>query len=152
MNFSNAQQVKEVFEEVYTDIFKTRFWGLPIANHLLSVQVVGLRETDDFYTFSLITPWMLNQIAVPKREEVDVRAVEGMRLDELGKLGKFFVANVFSPMDKFTSMEIAIKAGEKQAEQLFVRIANENNDEPQDKSRREFFRKMIPIPKEPDVN
>lgn len=144
MNFSNAQQVRKTFEEVYTDIFKARFWGLPVANHQLFVQVIGLRETKDFYTFSLVTPWMLNQIAIPKKEDVNLRVIEGMRVDQLDKLGRFFVTNVISPMDRFSSMEMAIKRAERLAEQLFARISNADNDQPRDNSRREFFRKIIP--------
>ncbi|MFQ5631946.1 MAG: [NiFe]-hydrogenase assembly chaperone HybE [bacterium] len=143
MHFSNTQQLKQTFEEVYTDIFKTRFWGLPIANHHLTVQVIGLRETDDFYTFSLVTPWMLNQVAVPKHEEVDARPIEGMRLDKLDRLGSFYVTNAISPMDIFGNMDMAIEEGEKLAEQLFARISNENDEQPEDKSRREFFQKII---------
>jgi [NiFe] hydrogenase assembly HybE family chaperone len=128
MNFSDSQDVRKTFEKVYTEIFITRFWDLPITNHLLSVQVVGLRETEDFYTFCLITPWMLNEIAVPKKEELVDRAIEGMRVDELEKLGKFFVKNVISPMDRFRSMEMAVARGEKLAEQLFSRLSAENSN------------------------
>ena len=124
MQFSNAQQLRQAFEEVYTDIFKTRFWGLPIANHHLTVQVVGLRETDDFYSFSLVTPWMLNQVAVPKREDVDARAVEGMRLDNLERLGDFYVINAISPMDIFGNMAMDIEEGGKLSEQIFARLSN----------------------------
>ncbi|MFQ5752640.1 MAG: [NiFe]-hydrogenase assembly chaperone HybE [bacterium] len=144
MRFSNAPEVKQAFEEVYTQIFKTRFWGLPITNHRLSVQVVGLRETTDFYTFSLITPWMLNQVAVPKKEVETEAIVDGMRLDHLQGLGQFFVTNVVSPMNRFKSMEIAIRKGERQAEQLFARISNENKEKLEEISRRDFFLKVRP--------
>lgn len=142
MNFSDTSDVKKAFEEVYTEIYKTRFWGLPITNHHLSVQVVGLRETNNFYTFCLVTPWMLNQIAVPKKEDVKVGAVEGMRVDQLKRLGKFFVSNVISPMDRFTNMKEAIKEGEQQADELFSKISNKNREQTKEFSRRDFFRKI----------
>ncbi|MFQ5638183.1 MAG: [NiFe]-hydrogenase assembly chaperone HybE [bacterium] len=144
MNFSSALEVKKAFEEVYTVIFKTSFLGLPVANHDLSVRVVGLRETNDFYTFCLITPWMLNQIAVPKKEDVDVRLVEEMREDYLEHLGTFYVSNVISPMDKVRNMERAIRKGEKLADELFANICDKNINQSQEMSRRDFFRKMSP--------
>lgn len=48
---------------------------------------------------------MLNQIVVPKKEDVNVQVVEGMRVDQLNNLGKFFVTNVVSPMIRFTNIE-----------------------------------------------
>jgi [NiFe] hydrogenase assembly HybE family chaperone len=142
MHFSDAQQLKKAFQEVYTEIFKNRFWGLPIANHRLSIQVTGLRETNDFYTFCLVTPWMLNKIVVPKKEDIDLQKVKGMRLDQLDRLGKFWVANVISPMDRFINIEEAIKEGEIHAESLFADISNDKEEQPEDISRRDFFRKM----------
>jgi hypothetical protein len=142
MYFSDAQQLKKAFEEVYTEIFKNRFWGLPIANHRLSIQVTGLRETNDFYTFCLVTPWMLNKIVVPKKEDIDHQKVKGMRLDQLDRLGKFWVVNVISPMDKFINIEEAIKEGEIHAERLFADISNDKEEQPEDISRKDFFRKI----------
>ncbi|MFQ5865897.1 MAG: [NiFe]-hydrogenase assembly chaperone HybE [bacterium] len=144
MNFSDISDVKKAFEEVYTEIYKTRFWDLPITNHRLAVQVVGLKETNDFYTFCLITPWMLNKIAVAKKEDVNVDEIKGMRLDQLEQLGRFWVTNVISPMDGFTSMEEAVEEGEIQAERLFSEISHEDKQPPRDLSRRDFFRKMSP--------
>ncbi len=141
MRFSDADELKKAFEKVYTEIFVTRFWGLPITNHALTVQVVGLRESDDFYTFSLVTPWMLNQIAVAKTEDACARTLEGMRVDEMKTLGKFFVRNVLSPMDRFRSMEMAVERGEKLAEELFSRLSAENGDSPKTDLQSNSFRK-----------
>ncbi|MFQ5605285.1 MAG: [NiFe]-hydrogenase assembly chaperone HybE [bacterium] len=140
MNFSSSQEVKKIFEEVYIDIFKTRFSGLPVVNNVLSVKVIGLRDTEDFYTFSLITPWMLNKIAVPKKGDVKVRSIAGMRVDQLERLGEFYIANVISPMDRFKSMERAIRKAERLAEELFAEISKENNGQHHDISR-DFFPK-----------
>ena len=139
MNFLNAREVEETFQTVYEDIYQTRFLGLPIVNSLLSVKVVGIRETEDFYSFCLITPWMINKILVLKRDDVNIHLPEEMRMDQLEKLGKFYLINVFSPTDKFTSMQKAIIEGEKLAEKLYVNILEENNDQPQNASRREFL-------------
>jgi hypothetical protein len=110
---------------------------------MLSVKVVGIRETADFYSFSLITPWMLNNIVVMKNGDMHIRLNEDMRVDQLQKLGKFYIINVFSPMDRFCNMESAIHAGEKLAEKLYCDILEKNNDQAQNASRREFFHNII---------
>lgn len=144
MLFSNPLQLKQAFEEVYQGIYRTRFAGLPIANPLLSVQVVGLQETEGFYTFALITPWMLNQVVVPRSEDVDPSALQGMRQDEIETLGTFFVKNVYSPMHQFVCMEDAIEAAEQLAEQLYRAISAPPPDQANGQSRRDFFRKFMP--------
>ena len=130
MKFLNAKQVKKAFEKTYMEIFKTRFYGLPIVNQHLSIKVVGLKETEDFYSFCLITPWMLNKIVVLKKKDKDTNIPDGMRVDQIEKLGEFFVTNVISPLSKFKDMERAIKAGERNAEQLFLKISCKENEQP----------------------
>lgn len=142
MFFTDAKQIKEVFEQVYSDIYRNRFGDLPIANHLLSVQVVGLRETPEVYTFCLVTPWMVNKIVIPKKEDITNPVFDDMRLDKLEQLGEFYVANVISPMDRFQNMEEAVEAAEKYAQEIFSQASGEGTGQQKELTRRDFFKKM----------
>jgi hypothetical protein len=133
MSWSNGAEIRSAFETEYGRIYEERFAGLPIVNPVLSVRVVGVRETDDFFTFSLLTPWMLNQIAVPKRAEAAPRLAGSMRQDQLEPLGEFYVKNVVSPMSRFRSMEVAVRRAESEAERLFRRLSREVAEDRQER-------------------
>lgn len=146
MKFKDVEEVGQVFEEFYSATYRERFSGLPIVNQALSVRVVGLRETDEVFTFCLVTPWMLNQVFIPKEDGASVPGDQGMRLDEVSGLGRFFVGNVESPMDRFLDMEMAIEVAEKCAEELFAKFTGETPDDLEDSSRREALLKIVPHP------
>jgi hypothetical protein len=133
MKWSDTAEVRRAFETEYGRIYEERFAGLPIVNPVLSVRVVGVRETDDFLTFSLLTPWMLNQIAVPKRAEAAPRLARLMRQDRLDRLGDFYVKNVLSPMSRFRSMEVAVRRAESEAERLYRSLSREVAEDQQER-------------------
>jgi hypothetical protein len=133
MKWSESAEVRSAFETEYGRIYEERFAGLPIVNPVLSVRVVGVRETHDFFAFSLLTPWMLNQIAVPKRAESAPPGAGSMRRDRLEPLGEFYVRNVVSPMSRFSSMEVAIRRAESEAERLFRRLSREVAEDRQER-------------------
>jgi [NiFe] hydrogenase assembly HybE family chaperone len=144
MVYSDAADVRIRFIDFYTDVLNKSFMDLPITNHRLQVKIVGLQETDKFYSFCLITPWMMNSVVVPKQEPANTDQFEKMRLDHNEHLGKFYVTNIVSPMSKFKEMEGAIKSAEIHAKKLFEKIQGKEDSKINKISRRDFVQKLKP--------
>lgn len=137
------------FEDVFSDIAKTRMADVPILNHALSVKALGFQKVafgnHSMTIGALITPWFLNLIAISD-DEADL-ATHGQAVTEtvaLGlpggafdflvsdepALGRYAACSLFSPMFEFKDQETVIAVAEASlAEVLNSETAHEAGDE-----------------------
>lgn len=122
-------------EEVFTKIQAERMDGVPILNPRLKVEAVGTRDWNGDWLSVLITPWFINLMLVPGKEE---RAAAWARLalgssvphqlpagrfdfliGEEASLGRFQMCSLFSPVLELEDQEAARLAAQAALEALF---------------------------------
>jgi len=119
-------------EIVFRDIAATRMAGLPILNPALDVAAVGFRYWQDAWYGVLVTPWFMNLIALPDRDDELVELGSGTRRTRFlpsgeyeflsareDALGAYWSASLVSPMSQFADMAGAVAVAEAVLETLF---------------------------------
>ena len=152
--------VETRFEAVFSEIERTRMADVPILNPRLSVRALGFRHVGDDWIGALITPWFLNLVLVPTRQEAFAavplgetvrRALPGGRfpfiVGEEASLGRFAMCSLFSPVLEFTDQEAAEVAAEAALTEIFA--AQEAAPPPPDRLMDALARGEIRPPVEP---
>jgi [NiFe] hydrogenase assembly HybE family chaperone len=157
------------FETVFRDIAATRMAGLAILNPALDVAAVGFRYWRDAWYGVLVTPWFMNLIALPDRDDELVELGSGTRRTRAlpsgeyeflsaheDALGAYWSASLVSPMSQFADMAGAVAVAESVLETVFKPEATEAAAQPetppasiqarmeQPVSRRGFFSALLP--------
>ncbi len=143
--------------------------GLAILNPDLDVAAVGFRHWQDAWYGVLVTPWFMNLVAIPDRDEEledlgsgtrRTRALPSGEYEFLSAqedaLGAYWSASLVSPMSQFADMAGAIAVAEAVLETVFRPEAAEAVAQPeappasiqarmeQPVSRRCFFSALLP--------
>ncbi len=126
-----AEEVVGRLESCFAAIGATRMEGVPILNAALRVKAVGTCDWQGFWLSALITPWFLNLMLLPRREEEDLPlgskrsfafpagSFEFIRGREEA-LGGYWMCSLFSPVLEFTDQEAAEATAAAALEELFT--------------------------------
>ena len=111
--------IVETFEACFQSIRETRMAGVPILNEALEVRLLGLRDWEDNWLATLLTPWFMNLILIPETSDgTPVRAgskrifrfpsgpYEFIRGEE-AETGPYWMCSLFSPVFEFSDQETA---------------------------------------------
>ena len=123
--------------------------GLPVHNARLRIEPVGFREFDDAYVGVMVTPWSMNIVLLPQdpkalphnalggsRQVVFPSGGYGFIAGRMDGVGHLETCSLFSPMDEFDDMDVAIMAAHSAMEGLFT---PEKPDEKKQPTRRFLF-------------
>ncbi|HYN77889.1 MAG TPA: [NiFe]-hydrogenase assembly chaperone HybE [Lamprocystis sp. (in: g-proteobacteria)] len=119
------QSLTERIERTFEQIYRERMAGLPILNPDLAVKLVGLRAWAGGWVGVLVTPWMMNLIALPGANGADRPGAAGSqrgRAFTSGEyqftagadpvIGRYETCSLFSPMGTFPDQETAVATAE----------------------------------------
>lgn len=128
---NKVQTIQQKVEECYRNIHKTRMDGIPILNDALEVRLLGLRPIGTSWVGTLVTPWFMNFILLPEKEDDAPITVgtkrtfsfpsgsyEFIRSDE-HKIGSYWMCSLFSPVLEFSDQETAELCGVSALNALF---------------------------------
>ncbi len=130
-----ASELMRKLEAVFGMIERERMRDIPILNPALSVAAVGMRPFGEVWACTLVTPWFMNLMLLPRTPEVAEawnREVIGTKLEhefpagifeftcggEDG-LGPYRLCSLFSPVLEFENQEAALATAEAAVAALF---------------------------------
>jgi [NiFe] hydrogenase assembly HybE family chaperone len=112
-------------QRAYEHIAATRMAGLPLVHPKLVVAAVGFQPEDDEVALGvLVTPWCMNLVRLPLRDNLPLLAVGETGARDLGArcfdfigahesgVGAFEAASLFSPMAEFADQAAAVATAE----------------------------------------
>jgi len=117
--------LSEGLERIFADIRETRMGGVPVLNHRLDVEVVGMQPWGGYCLAILITPWFMNLMLLPNEGDdwsdlplgstqyhvFPSGLYEFILGDEAG-VGRYQMCSLFSPMYGFESQASAVATAE----------------------------------------
>lgn len=115
-----------LLEQIFTDVQHRRMAGIPLVNPRLAVRAVGFTRWQGRWIGALLTPWFLNLIMLPAREDGWEPLAEGQRrrlplpsgdYQFVGgheeRLGPYLFCSLLSPVHQLSSQQEAERiAGE----------------------------------------
>lgn len=117
-----------LFEATFQRIADEHMAGLPILNPALAVAAVGFRPWQDYWIGVLVTPWFMNLMARPVRQDAVPTAdtvlalpsgeYEFMVSREDG-VGVYLSCPLISPMAQFTGQDAALAVAREVMVQIF---------------------------------
>lgn len=138
-----AAETARRFEAAFREVHVGQMRGMPIVNETLDVRAIGFRPHEGRVVGVLVTPWFMNIVLIPGREEDWNRQMVGSRtlLDFPSGAYEFIAANrpetgpyracsLFSPMFEFTTMLQAEETARAALAALFDPALREDEDEP----------------------
>ncbi|MFT3957463.1 MAG: [NiFe]-hydrogenase assembly chaperone HybE [Piscinibacter sp.] len=122
----------QALQQAFDHIARTRMAGLPLNNPRLEVATVDFRADEDgnFALGVLVTPWCMNLLRLPLRDDQDVlgvgitgtRDIGERRFDFIGAhepgLGPFEASSLFSPMFEFANRAAALATAQEALKEL----------------------------------
>jgi len=143
------------------DLFKTieteRMDGIPMLNEALSVDAVGFDCHEGFHLGVLLTPWFMNLVMIPSKENEQILASHKVGSKQFHSLpagqfefivgheealGKYLSCSLFSPVFEFADQETAMQAAQEVLQQV---TSLQNNDaEDEDADMREIWAGRLP--------
>jgi [NiFe] hydrogenase assembly HybE family chaperone len=121
-----------LLEEVFREVLRTRFDGVPLLNPALEVEAVGFTRTSGGWLGVMVTPWFMNLMLLPARGASwhrlpvgEKRAVSlpAGKFDFFGgreeAIGEYLYCSMFSPMSQFADHESAHQTARQVAAMLF---------------------------------
>jgi [NiFe] hydrogenase assembly HybE family chaperone len=119
---SDPQQAAEAIAQAFEYILNENMRDVPILNHRLQVQTLGFQRLDNRLIGIVITPWLMNLIMLPNKEDdwdilelgkkkpitILGRSYKFM-VNEIEGIGKCKTHALYSPMHEFNSQNHAIK-------------------------------------------
>ena len=127
-------QVAEKLEQTFTTIAAERMRDIPILNRRLSVEVVGMREWNEYWFCVLLTPWFMNLMLLPREDcatDWDKEQVgsKHMHIFPAGKfefivghesaIGRYLMCSMFSPVLEFSDQETAVTTADTVVDEMF---------------------------------
>ncbi len=130
-----ASALARKLEAVFSRIERERMHDIPILNPALRVAAVGMRAFGEVWACTLVTPWFINVMLLPKTPEL----AEAWRRAEVTskvrhdfpagafeficggeeELGPYRMCSLFSPVLQFENQEAALGAAEAAIAALF---------------------------------
>jgi [NiFe] hydrogenase assembly HybE family chaperone len=107
-------------ETVFARIGEERMKDIGLYNAALKVEAVGFRRWEDWLAGILVTPWFMNFILMPTRDDQITGAVgTKTRLDmprgeivftvgEVEEVGTYLASSLYSPMGRFDVQAVAV--------------------------------------------
>ena len=144
-------------EALFDEIATTRMQGVPVKNQALKVQAVGFApvpQQPDMLQGVLITPWFMNLVRLPLRNETASDRVLAERqkatrqfgntdFEFIGsfevRIGAFEVCSLYSPMFKFADHAAAMATAQEVLNQLHRPTPRPASTAPAVPSRRGFL-------------
>lgn len=131
-----ADEMKARLEHCFRKIAQERMDGVPILNHAINVEAVGLRQWQDNWLCVLVTPWFMNVMLLPTADGADVKSQEGIRVGTKknyafpggqfefirgleDEIGGYWACSLFSPVLEFGDHETAIATAAAALEAIF---------------------------------
>lgn len=113
---ANARARAEALIDCYRRIDTEVMGELPVSNHALKVEVVGLHDWHGGWLGVLVTPWMMSYVRLPGIDEPDPVLETGAKITEIfpagscelvlerqPELGWYLLCPLYSPMGGFES-------------------------------------------------
>ncbi len=120
-------------ERVFMQIQAQRMDGVPVINPRLRVQAVGFHLRDGAFLGVLITPWFMNLVLLPGKDDSWQKLAVGSTVHHhfpVGEydfivgheegLGRYQSCSLFSPMFEFADMGAAVATAEAALEALLA--------------------------------
>ncbi|MCP3881124.1 MAG: [NiFe]-hydrogenase assembly chaperone HybE [Sulfitobacter sp.] len=130
---NDPQAAAEALEQAFDRIHKEDMAGIPLLNPALKVQTLGFREYQGRIIGVLITPWMMNLVMLPGRQDDWSRLEVGKKLlhefpsntrrfmvNEIDGIGKCQTHSLFSPMGEFFNQDHAVGAAQNHLDCLMT--------------------------------
>lgn len=107
-----VQTARLRLERAFERVLRERMADMPFVNGCLAVRAVGLRPYEDWVLGVLITPWCMNLVLLPYRQEITgccgqsrVQTFPSGRYEfivgEQEEIGRYLMCSLFSPMFEF---------------------------------------------------
>ncbi len=131
-----ADEMKARLEDCFRSIAQERMEGVPILNHAIDVEAVGLRQWQGNWLCVLVTPWFMNVMLLPTAEVVGAKPQEAIRVGTKksfafpggqfefirgseDEIGAYWACSLFSPVLEFGDHETAIATAAAALEAIF---------------------------------
>jgi [NiFe] hydrogenase assembly HybE family chaperone len=128
---TSAGEAGTRLEAAFAAIRRDRMQDVPILNHALDVEAVGMRAWQGCWLGALVTPWFINLVVLPgngawrsaaERESV-FHAFPGGRFEFIAGnepgLGEYHACSLFSPVLEFADHDTARETARVALESLF---------------------------------
>jgi [NiFe] hydrogenase assembly HybE family chaperone len=132
---NHAAALTRKLEAVFGMIERERMGDIPILNPALSVAAIGMRPFEETWVCTLVTPWFINLMLLPRTPEVTeawnrVGAGTKVRHDfpagtfeficgTEDALGPYRMCSLFSPVHQFENQDAALATAEGALAALF---------------------------------
>jgi [NiFe] hydrogenase assembly HybE family chaperone len=146
----------QLFEATFQRIAEERMVGLPILNPALAVAAVGFRPWQDYWIGVLVTPWFMNLMARPIRQDAAPAGADTVvalpsgeyqiRVSGEEGVGHYLSCPLISPMAQFADQEAALAVAREVLAQVFAAPAPPAMPEA-DLGRRGFLSAFLPTGK-----
>ena len=119
MSPSDLARVSQL-EAVFTRIGEERMKGIGLCNPALTVEAVGFRHWQDWLAGILITPWFMNFLLLPTRNDQVSDAVGSktrlsmprgditFTVGAVEEVGPYLSSSLYSPMGRFDVHAVAV--------------------------------------------
>jgi [NiFe] hydrogenase assembly HybE family chaperone len=130
---NDPRAVARDLERVFNGIHREQMQGIPILNPQLRVQALGFRLYQGRVVGILITPWLMNLLMLPGKDEdwsdlelgrkqphVFPSGTFKFMVNEIDGIGKCQTHSLYSPMNEFINQDHALAAAQGFLDTLMV--------------------------------